>query len=75
MESEKKPLPKMTDQEIARLFWEGLSIDALANRVVLTKECGKRKAKERVEQVLYDAQMKESERARSERARHESQTG
>lgn len=57
MPARKKEVTIVADREIIRLFYEGLSIDMLAGKVALSEGTGKRKAKDKVVNVIYDYQM------------------
>ncbi len=48
----------LTDKEILRLYWGGLTIKRLTEMVRSTEDCTLREARARVERVIYESQRK-----------------
>lgn len=48
----------LTDKEILRLYWGGMTIKQLAATVRSTEDCTLREARARVERVIYESQRK-----------------
>jgi len=67
-EAKKQIVP---EKEVVKLFWQGMTIKMLADRVSTRECCSKGKAREKVEKALYEYEMAQSRKARMRKEKAE----